>query len=245
MSTPHNRAENGAFAKTVLMPGDPLRAKFIAETFLENPQLVTDVRGMLGYTGSYEGRPISVMGSGMGMPSIGIYSYELFSQYGVENIIRIGSAGSYTEKAKLFDVVLATGAVSESNYAMTQSGDPDDVQLPSAALNAALRASAEAQGIHMIEGNIHSSDVFYREPSDARPTYWERLRDEKGCLCVEMESFALFHNAKVLGKNAACLLTISDSFVAPEITTPEQRQTSFTEMMKVALGVDRYLEAQL
>lgn len=244
MSTPHNRAENGAFAKTVLMPGDPLRAKFIAETFLDDARLVTDVRGMLGYTGSYEGRPISVMGSGMGMPSIGIYSYELFSQYGVENIIRIGSAGSYTEKAKLFDVVLAAGAVSESNYAMTQSGDPDDVQLPSAALNAALRASADAQGIPMIEGNIHSSDVFYREPSDARPTYWERLRDEKGCLCVEMESFALFHNAKVLGKNAACLLTISDSFVAPEITTPEQRQTSFTEMMKVALRVDQYLEAQ-
>ncbi|MGN0984323.1 MAG: purine-nucleoside phosphorylase [Gemmiger sp.] len=236
MSTPHNRAENGAFAKTVLMPGDPLRAKFIAETFLENPRLVTDVRGMLGYTGTYQGRPISVMGSGMGMPSIGIYSYELYSQYGVENIIRIGSAGSYTEKAKLFDVVLASGAVSESNYAMTQSGDPDDVQLPSAELNAALRASAEEQGIRLIEGNIHSADVFYREPSDEKPTYWERLRDEKGCLCVEMESFALFHNAKVLGKRAACLLTISDSFVAPEITTPEQRQTAFTDMMRVALG---------
>lgn len=245
MSTPHNRAENGAFAKTVLMPGDPLRAKFIAETFLDDPQLVTDVRGMLGYTGTYEGRPISVMGSGMGMPSIGIYSYELFSQYGVENIIRIGSAGSYTEKAKLFDVVLAAGAVSESNYAMTQSGDPADIQLPSTALNAALKASAEAQGVRLIEGNIHSSDVFYREPSDAKPTYWEKLRDEKGCLCVEMESFALFHNAKVLGKNAACLLTISDSFVAPEITTPEQRQTSFTEMMRVALQVDRYLGVRL
>lgn len=236
MSTPHNRAEKGDFAKTVLMPGDPLRAKFIAETFLENPRLVTDVRGMLGFTGTYQGRPVSVMGSGMGMPSIGIYSYELFSQYGVENIIRIGSAGSYTEKAKLFDVVLATGAVSESNYALTQSGDPDDVQLPSAALNAALAASAQAQGIPLITGNIHSSDVFYREASDARPTYWEKLRDEKGCLCVEMESFALFHNAKVLGKNAACLLTISDSFVAPEITTAEQRQNSFTDMMKVALG---------
>ena len=245
MSTPHNRAENGAFAKTVLMPGDPLRAKFIAETFLTDAHMVTDVRGMLGYTGIYEGRPISVMGSGMGMPSIGIYSYELYSQYGVENIIRIGSAGSYTDRAKLFDVVLASGAVSESNYAMTQSGDPDQVQLPSSELNAALLASAQAQGIPLIEGNIHSSDVFYREDDGQRPAYWERLRDEQGCLCVEMESFALFHNAKVLGKRAACLLTISDSFVAPEITTPEQRQTSFTAMMKVALGAERYLESVL
>ena len=237
MSTPHNRAQKGDFAATVLMPGDPLRAKFIADTFLENPRLVTDVRGMFGFTGTYQGRPVSVMGSGMGMPSIGIYSYELYTQYGVENIIRIGSAGSYTEKARLFDVVLATGAYSESSFALTQSGDPDDIQLPNAELNDALRASAAAQNIPLIEGVIHSSDVFYREPSDEKPVYWERLRDEKGCVAVEMESFALFHNAKVLGKRAACLLTISDSFVSPEATTPEQRQTSFTAMMKVALGV--------
>ena len=242
MSTPHNRANPGDFAKTVLMPGDPLRAQFIAETFLENPRLVTDVRGMLGYTGTYQGHPVSVMGGGMGMPSIGIYSYELYSQYGVENIIRVGSAGSYTPKAKIFDVVLATGAYSESNYAVTQSGDTDDIQKPSEELNNALRASAKKQGIPLIEGTIHSSDVFYREDSGARPTYWEVLRDEKGCLAVEMESFALFHNARVLGKRAACLLTISDSFVSPEITTAEQRQTSFTAMMKVALGVDAFLE---
>lgn len=242
MSTPHNRAENGDFAKTVLMPGDPLRAKFIAETFLEHPRLVTDVRGMLGYTGTYQGRPVSVMGSGMGMPSIGIYSYELYTHYGVENIIRIGSAGSYTDKAKLFDVVLATGAYSESSYALTQNGDSEPMQKPDEQLNAALKASATAQGIPLIEGNIHSSDVFYREASDEKPAYWERLRDEKGCVAVEMESFALFHNAKVLGKRAACLLTISDSFVSPEITTAEQRQTSFTAMMKVALGVEAYLE---
>ena len=238
MPTPHNNAQNGDFANTVLMPGDPLRAQFIAETFLENPRLVTDVRGMLGYTGTYQGHPVSVMGSGMGMPSIGIYSYELYSQYGVENIIRIGSAGSYTEKAKVFDVVLATGAYSESNYAVTQSGDTDDIQKPSEELNNALRASAKKQGIPLIEGTIHSSDVFYREDSGARPTYWEVLRDEKGCLAVEMESFALFHNARVLGKRAACLLTISDSFVSPEITTAEQRQKSFTDMMKVALGAE-------
>ena len=238
MSTPHNRANPVDFAKTVLMPGDPLRAKFIAETFLENPRLVTDVRGMLGYTGTYQGHPVSVMGSGMGMPSIGIYSYELFKFYDVDNIIRIGSAGSYTDKAKLFDTVLATGAVSESSYARVQSGYDKDISFPSQSLNDKLRASAAKQGIPLIEGNIHSSDVFYRQPSDAKPTYWEKLRDERGCLCVEMESYALFANAQVLGKNAACLLTISDSFVSPEITTAEQRQNSFTNMMKVALGAE-------
>ena len=236
MSTPHIAAEPGDFAKTVLMPGDPLRAQFIAETFLKDVRRVTAVRGMLGFTGTYEGRPISVMGSGMGMPSIGIYSYELFKFYGVDNIIRIGSAGSYTEKAKLFDVVLATGAVSESSYAKTQSGFEGHITFPSQELNNKLRASAAEQGIPLIEGNIHSADVFYRQPSDEKPTYWEKLRDQQGCVCVEMESFALFANAQVLGKHAACLLTISDSFVSPEVTTAEQRQKSFTDMMKVALG---------
>ncbi len=238
MSTPHNSAEKGDFAKTVLMPGDPLRAQFIAENFLQDVHQVTGVRGMMGFTGTYEGRPISVMGSGMGMPSIGIYSYELFKFYDVDNIIRIGSAGSYTDKAKLFDVVLSTGAVSESNYARVQSGYDQDIAYPSQSLNDKLRASAAKQGIALIEGNIHSADVFYREPSDEKPTYWEKLRDERGCLCVEMESFALFSNAKVLGKNAACLLTISDSFVSPEVTTAEQRQKCFVNMMKVALGAE-------
>lgn len=238
MSTPHIAAEMGDFAKTVLMPGDPLRAQFIAETFLQDVRQVTGVRGMLGFTGTYEGRPISVMGSGMGMPSIGIYSYELFKFYGVENIVRIGSAGSYTDKAKLFDVVLAAGAVSESSYARTQSGFEGHITFPSRELNEKLRASAAKLGIPLIEGNIHSSDVFYRQPSDAKTTYWEKLRDEQGCVCVEMESFALFANAQVLGKHAACLLTISDSFVSPEATTAEQRQKSFTNMMKVALGAD-------
>ena len=233
MSTPHNAANKGDFAKTVLMPGDPLRAQFIAETFLKDPKLVTSVRGMLGYTGTYEGAPVSVMGSGMGMPSIGIYSWELFTQYDVDNIIRIGSAGSYSPKAKVFDVVLATSAYSESSYAKTQNGFEGDVTLPSPSLCDALRKSAAKQGIPMIEGVIHSSDVFYR---DAAPDYWEKLRDEKGCLAVEMESFALFHNAAATGKNAACLITISDSFVSHEETTAEQRQTSFTQMMKVALG---------
>ena len=233
MATPHNAAQNGDFAKTVLMPGDPLRAKFIAETFLTDPRLVTSVRGMLGYTGTYQGKPVSVMGSGMGMPSIGIYSYEVYTQYGVENIIRIGSAGSYSERAKVYDVVLATAAYSESSFARTQSGFEGDVTMPSAELNDKLRASAQKLGLPLIEGVIHSSDVFYRE--DKTP-YWQRLRDEHGCLAVEMESFALFHNAAVTGRRAACLVTISDSFVSHEETTAEQRQTTFTSMMKIALG---------
>ncbi len=238
MSTPHNRAEKGQIAKTVLMPGDPLRAKFIAETFLENPVLFNDVRGMLGYTGTFEGREISVMGSGMGMPSIGIYSYELYSQYGVENIIRIGSAGSYTDAAKVYDVVLATGAYSESSFAKTMNGTEEDILPPSEELCDALRKSADKLGIKMVEGIIHSSDVFYRHDSSKNPTYWEKLRDEKGCVAVEMESFALFCNAKALGKRAACILTISDSFTSHEETTAEERQTSFTNMMKIALGAE-------
>ena len=236
--TPHITAKEGDFARTVLMPGDPLRAQFIAQTYFEHPVLVNNTRGVQGYTGTYKGKRVSVMASGMGMPSIGIYSYELFKFYGVENIVRIGSAGSYTDKAKLFDVVLASGAVSESSYAKTQSGFEGHITFPSRSLNEKLKASAAKQGIPLIEGNIHSSDVFYRQPSDEKPTYWEKLRDEQGCVCVEMESFALFANAQILGKNAACLLTISDSFVSPEITTAEQRQKSFTDMMKVALGAE-------
>lgn len=237
MATPHIAAEKGDFAKTILMPGDPLRARFIAETFLKKPHQVTAIRGMLGFTGTWQGNPVSVMGSGMGMPSIGIYSYELFSRYGAENIVRIGSAGSYTEKAKLFDVLLATSAVSESSYARTQSGYEGDETYPSKALCDRLRAGAKALKIPLLEGAVHSSDVFYREADTAcSPRYWEKLRDERGCLAVEMESFALFHNARILGKNAACLLTISDSFVSHEITTAEQREKSFTDMMRIALS---------
>ena len=160
MSTAHNTANKGDFAKTVIMPGDPLRAKYIAETFLDDARLVNNVRGIQGYTGTYHGKPVSVMASGMGMPSMGIYSYELFNFYDVDNIIRIGSAGSYTADAKLFDTVLATGAVSESNYARVQSGNDHDITFPSETLNDKLRASAKKLGIKLIEGNIHSSDVF-------------------------------------------------------------------------------------
>ena len=232
MSTPHNGAENGAFAKTVLMPGDPLRAKFIAETFLENPKLVTSVRNVLGYTGTYNGKEISVMASGMGMPSIGIYSFELFTQYGVETIVRIGSAGSYTEDLNLYDVVLAESAYSESSFAKTQNGCEDDVLYPSREINEKLLAAAEKLGIPCKEARIHSSDVFYQ---DANRGSFTRYPEKHGAKCVEMESFALFHNANVLGKKAACLLTISDSLVTHEETTAEERQNAFTAMMKIAL----------
>ena len=231
MATPHNKAEVGQIAKTVLMPGDPLRAKFIAETFLTDVKQFNDVRNMYGFTGMYEGVEVSVMGSGMGMPSIGIYSYELYTQYGVENIIRIGSAGSYCEEAKVYDVVLASEAYSESSYAKTQSGYDKDKTYPDKALNDAIKGCAAKLNIPLHEGCIHSSDVFYREGG----TDYKALYSEKGCMAVEMESFALFHNASVLGKKAACLLTISDSFVSNEVTTAEERQTSFTNMMKVAL----------
>lgn len=238
MPTPHNSAENGQIAKTVLMPGDPLRAKMIAETFLENPVLFTQVRGMLGYTGTYNGKPVSVMGSGMGMPSIGIYSYELFTQYGVENIIRVGSAGAYSPELKLFDVLLVSSSWSESSYARTMSGCGDDIAYPSTELNLRLEQSAAKQNIPITAGNIHSSDVFYREPwQGENPPYWHALRDEKGIVAVEMESFALFHNARATGKNAACLLTISDSLVTWELASAEDREKGFTDMMKVALGV--------
>ena len=231
MATPHINAKDTDFAKTVLMPGDPLRAKFIAETFLENPVLVTSVRNVLGYTGTYKGKKVSVMASGMGMPSIGIYSYELFSEYGVENIIRIGSAGAYTADLHLYDVILADSAYSESTYAITQNGFEGDTIEPSKELNEKIKKAAKELDIPVHEGCIHSSDVFYRQSSDYLPI----VRDEKKCLGVEMESFALFSNANVLGKNAACLLTVSDSFVYPEKATAEQRQTAFTSMMKIAL----------
>lgn len=233
MSTPHNNAQKGEIAKTVLMPGDPLRAKFIAEEYLNNVKQFNDVRNMFGYTGEYKGQKISVMGSGMGMPSVGIYSYELYSQYDVENIIRIGSAGSYCDEAKVYDVILATSAYSESSYAKVQNGYDKDITYPSENLNSIIRQTAQELDIKIIEGCVHSSDVFYRE--DKTP-YFKRLHEVKGCICVEMESFALFHNANVLGKNAACILTISDSFVSEQITTAEERQKSFTDMMEIALN---------
>lgn len=238
MATPHISAEKGDFAKTVLMPGDPLRAKYIAENFLTQPRLVTSVRNVLGYTGTYKGTEVSVMASGMGMPSIGIYSYELYKFYGVENIIRIGSAGSYRDWLKVMDVTLARTAVSESSFAKVQGGCSDTAITPSPELYDLIMATAKDLGTECKPSVVHSSDVFYREPSQGT---WQEIAERTGTDCVEMESFALFHNANALGKRAACLLTISDSFVNHEELSSEQRQNSFTQMMILALETARKL----
>jgi len=232
MPTPHNAANPGDIAATVLMPGDPLRAKLIAETYLENPVCFNTVRGMLGYTGTYKGKRISVMGSGMGMPSMGIYSYELFTAYDVQRIIRIGSMGAYAEEAKLRDVMLVTSAWSESTFARTQNGCQNDVLYPSEALTDTIRKTAEMIGQPILEGRIHSTDVFYTAPGAFD---FRACNRQRGCLGVEMESFALFHNAKACGKEAACLATVSDSFVSEEKLSAEERQTSFNAMMRLAL----------
>ncbi|MBR0385075.1 MAG: purine-nucleoside phosphorylase [Erysipelotrichaceae bacterium] len=230
MGTPHNSANKGDIAKIVLMPGDPLRAKFVAETFLENPVEFNHVRGMLGYTGTYKGHRVSVMGSGMGMPSIGIYSYELFNFYDVDAIIRIGSTGSMVEEVKIYDVVLAEFAFSTSTFAKTQNGTDADRMYPSKELNEDILASAKKLGYPVVYAPINSSDVFYGDD----PAEKQKAR-EYGCVCAEMESFALFHNANISGKKAACLLSVSDSMLTHEATTAEERQLSFTKMMEIAL----------
>ncbi|MBC2871292.1 MULTISPECIES: purine-nucleoside phosphorylase [Eubacteriales] len=237
MSTPHNTAEKGQIASTVLMPGDPLRAKYIAETYLDNVSEFNHVRGMLGFTGTYQGKPVSVMGSGMGIPSIGIYSYELFHHYGVDNIIRLGSSGSYVEGLNLFDVVMATAAWSASTYALAQSGYDKDLTYPSTQLNAQLKESAQRLGKELVEGVVHSSDVFYYHGVD-KAAYIEKLNREHGCICIDMESFALFHNAALNGKRAATLLTISDTLKGEKQSiSSADRELALTNMMEIALGI--------
>lgn len=232
MSTPHIEAKKGDIANIVLMPGDPLRAEFIAKTYLENVTRFNTVRNMFGFTGTYQGKKISVMGSGMGMPSIGIYSYELFKFYDVEAIIRVGSCGAYDGSLALYDVLLADAAWSESSYAKTQDGKYDKpYTYPDQGLNQALIEAAQSLEIPLKQGTIHSSDVFYREHFDV----YKQINQETGSIAVEMESFALFHNAATLGKKAACVLTVSDSLVTHEATEASERQVAFTKMMEVAL----------
>ena len=229
MPTAHNSAKMGDFAKTVLMPGDPLRAKFIAETFLEDARLVNNVRGIHGYTGTYQGVPVSVMASGMGMPSIGIYSHELYSQYGVENIMRIGSAGAISPKLKLRDVVAGLGACTNSSFAH-QYGMPGtfapiaDFKLLETAVSV-----AREMGVEMPVGNLLSSDTFYDASNSTMK--W----GEMGVLAVEMEAAALYMTAAHLGKRALAICSISDSLVTGEELSSEDRQMTFTTMMEIAL----------
>lgn len=231
MSTPHNSAKPGDFAKTVLMPGDPLRAKFIAETFLTEAQLINNVRGIYGYTGTYDGAPVSVMASGMGMPSIGIYSHELFTQYGVENIIRIGSAGAMTDTVQLRDIVIAMGACTDSAFAVQYGLPGTFAPIASYPVLQTAIHEAERQGARYHVGNILSTDAFYADNGETANAAWRKM----GVLAVEMECAALYMTAARTGKQALTICTVSDSLVTGEALPPEARQTSFTEMMEIAL----------
>ena len=230
--TPHINAKEGDFAKTVLMPGDPLRSKFIAETYLENRRLVNDVRGVQGYTGTYKGVPVSVMASGMGMPSIGIYSYELFNFYGVENILRVGSAGAISEKLKVRDIVLGQGACTNSSFGDQFGFRGHFAPIADFGLLRCAAQIAEERGLRYAVGNLLSSDTFYDDDAEAS-SKWMKL----GVMAIEMEAAALYYNAARSGKKALAVCTISDHILTGEETTAEERQVSFTQMMELALEV--------
>lgn len=228
--TPHNEAKKGDIKDTVLMPGDPLRAKYIAENFLTDVKQFNAVRNMFGFSGKYKGKELSVMGSGMGIPSIGIYAHELYENYDVKNIIRVGSCGAYNKNLKLFDLVIAMGASSDSNFAHqfnlpgTISAICDFELLKKAVI------SAEKLDMNVRVGNVFSSDIFYNNNEDE----WKRWED-MGILAVEMESYGLYLTAQKLGKKALTILTVSDSFHMKEQTTPKEREKSFNDMILVAL----------
>ncbi|MDR1547298.1 MAG: purine-nucleoside phosphorylase [Hungatella sp.] len=228
--TPHNGAKKGEIAKTVLMPGDPLRAKYIAETYLENPVQVTSVRNMLGFTGTYKGKEISIMGGGMGMPSMGIYSYELYHFYDVDQIIRIGSAGSLQDKVELMDVVIAMGACTDSNYAYQYGLPGTFAPIADYELLARAAEAAGKQGRKVVVGNVLSSDIFYNADSGVNDK-WRNM----GVLAVEMETAALYMNAAAAGKKALCMLTISDLVFGEEKLSAEERQLGFGKMIEIAL----------
>jgi len=228
--TPHINANEGDIAETVIMPGDPLRAKYIAKNYLKNYKTINTVRNMLGYTGEYNGKRVTVMASGMGCPSMGIYSYELYKYYDVKRIIRIGTAGSYREDLKLFDIVLAESVYSESNYAKTQNGQTDKILYSSEALNKKIMASARKMNYELRKIRVCSTDAFYNETEVPTIMY-----NKFGCEAVEMETFALFQNARYLNREAASILTISDNLVTLEKTTSEERETCLNQMIKSAL----------
>jgi purine-nucleoside phosphorylase len=232
VTTPHINADKDAFGKTMLMPGDPLRSKFIAENYLENPQLINNIRGIQGYTGTYKGKKVSVMASGMGMPTIGIYSYELFNFFEVDNIIRIGSTGALQEKVHVRDIVFGMGACTNSNYASQYNLNGTFAPIASYKLLKEAIAQAEVLGVQYHVGNILSSDTFYSDDKNANEG-WQRM----GVLCIEMEAAALYMNAARSGKNALAILTVSDTMVTGEETTAEERQNSFTQMMEIALNI--------
>ena len=234
MSTPHNEAKFGEIAKTVIMPGDPLRAKYIAETFLDDYKLVNSVRGMYAYTGKYKEKEVTVMASGMGMPSMGIYSYELYKFYEVENIIRVGSCGSYKPDLKLFDIILAENTFSESNFALTLNNDVCHMVSSNKDLNSAIIETAKKDNINICVGNTVCTDCFDVYMTDVQK-FLERVPEGFNPVSAEMEAFALFYVAKMLNKKASCLMSVVDSKYIKDIATPEERQTGLNTMLKLAL----------
>ncbi|MDY6065661.1 MAG: purine-nucleoside phosphorylase [Finegoldia sp.] len=230
MATPHIEAKKGEIAQTILLPGDPLRAKFISDTYLENSKKFNGIRNMLGYTGTYKGKNISVMGTGMGIASMGIYSYELINEYGVKNLIRVGSAGAYAEDLDLYDIVIAMGASSDSNFSYQYDLDGHISALCDYDLLKKATDVAEDKGIKVRVGNVFSSDIFYNEKAYGWKK-WEKM----GILAVEMESYGLYLTAAANHARALSILTISDSFHFDKKTSPEQREKSFTKMMEIAL----------
>ena len=232
MGTIHIEANIEEIAKIVLMPGDPLRAQFIAENYLEDAVQINKVRNMFGFTGYYKGIRVTVMSSGMGGPSMGIYSHELFNKYDVDAIIRIGSTGAYSEKLNMHDVMLVESSWSQSTYAKTYSGYEEDIVYPNSELNSLIKEVSDNLNISIKTGRIHSTDAFYTMDKSVL----HHIRDTYGCLGVEMESFALLHNANVAGKKAACLLTVADHALTNEKATVEERQHAFENMINLALG---------
>ena len=233
MATAHNKANVGDIAEIVLMPGDPLRAKFIAENFLDDYKQFNTVRNMFGYTGYYKGKRVSVMGSGMGIPSISLYAYELYKFYGVEKIVRIGSTGTYDANIEIYSTILVTASYSESSFAKAAYDDESKYQYPDPELCADLKAAGEKLGIKLIEGKIWSSDAFYYADDKNDKVLDFALKND--LVAAEMESFGLFATAKYLGKKAGCILTVSDNIVTHVATTSEERQKKLVDMMKVAL----------
>lgn len=231
MPTPHIEALENEIADVVIMPGDPLRAKFIADNYLEDVKIFNKVRNMLGYTGTYNGKRVSVMGSGMGIPSMGIYSYELFKFYNVEKIIRVGSCGGISPNLNLFDIVLADNSCSDSTYAFIQNGSTYQTIEGSANISNKIAEIANQNGIKIIRGNVYSTDVFdwYQDKKN------NDIISKYNCIAAEMETFSLFHNAKILNKEAACLLTVVDSVNKQESITSEEREQHLKTMIELTL----------
>lgn len=234
MPTPHNKAKSGEIAKTVIMPGDPLRAKYIAENFLEDYKLVNDVRCAYAYTGKYKGKEITIMASGMGMPSMGIYCYELYKYYDVENIIRVGSCGGYKPELKLFDIILAEKVYSEGNFALTLNNDNCHIVDANTELNNIIEEIAKEKNINIVKGNTVCTDCFDLYMTDVNK-FLERLPDGYDPASAEMEAFALFYIAKLLGKKASCLMSVVDSKYIKDVATTEERETGLNNMITLAL----------